>query len=269
MTDYSGNVIRGRQQLLPIGRDLPKCSWPLTLCKTRSQWALGTHLIAKKAPPDSQPLIDTGALRIELMRKRSGWHQYQLFALKTLDQDYNWTWSPFFSFFPLPLASAGNDKGPLSVLSVPPSPSLSVRVCGGSNVLDCRIHHQWFWSIPNFRNSLLLPVTNFSSIPNVTINDHPPLEDSYQVQLLWSEHSVPCFHFSLTVTVLARLDTDTYISLSTFAPPHSHEYLNQICPQSRKELTNTICLCKVFRTTISGSENHFLNALTSGSNKQM
>lgn len=55
---------------------------------------------------------------------------------------------------------------------------------------------------------------------------------------------MPCFHLSLIITILAQLDTTTSINLSSFAPSHSHDYLNQIC------LSNSIYLCKVFRKTI-------------------
>ena len=76
---------------------------------------------------------------------------------------------------------------------------------------------------------LVLSVTNFSSIPmspQTMIGHSPPLEVPYLVQPLWSRHPVPCFYNSLIITVLAQLDTNTYINLSTFAPPHSHDYLN-------------------------------------------
>lgn len=57
------------------------------------------------------------------------------------------------------------------------------------------------------------------------------------------------FYLFPITTVHTQLDTNTYVNLSTFAFPRSHDYLNQICPQSQKYFTGSTHLCKGFRTT--------------------
>lgn len=59
------------------------------------------------------------------------------------------------------------------------------------------------------RDPLVLPVTNFTSFPIITANYN---------------------HLSLKVHT--QLDTFTFVNLSTFAPPHSQDYLDQICSLS-------------------------------------
>lgn len=60
-----------------------------------------------------------------------------------------------------------------------------------------------------------------------TISPSHPLEISYQVQLSWPEYPVP-FYLSPIITVLTSLNTNTYVNLTTFAPPYSYDYLDHI-----------------------------------------
>lgn len=77
-----------------------------------------------------------------------------------------------------------------------------------------------------------------------------PLSSLCLVQLSQPEHQVPWFYLSPITTVHTQLDTNTYVNLSTFVLPRSHDYLNQICPQSQKYYTGFTHLCKGFRTTL-------------------
>ena len=60
-----------------------------------------------------------------------------------------------------------------------------------------------------------------------------------------ARNPVPCFYLSPFITVRTQADTNTYASLSTFAPLHSQDCLSQICPQSQKCLTSSTHLCMV------------------------
>ena len=84
---------------------------------------------------------------------------------------------------------------------------ISQAIVKGGKLSDCWICH-------DARDPLVLPVTNFSFISNVTENyNQPPLRVFYKVQLLWPEQPVPI------IAVCTQLDTFNYTNLSTFASP--------------------------------------------------
>ena len=46
---------------------------------------------------------------------------------------------------------------------------ISLAIAKGGNLSDCWICHQRVWSVHNAKDFLVLPVINFSSIPNVAV----------------------------------------------------------------------------------------------------
>lgn len=156
-------------------------------------------------------------LWLKLSREGSSWHQGR--SLLPIMSDQDKTWNPlFFSFFPL----LCNWKD----ISISLSPVLSrvTRQPAGFVTKDS--------TLPNTGGLLFLPVTNSSSIPNASANydQHHPLnlEVSQQLQLLWSEHQVLFLSFSNYNTYPAR--HNHLHNFSSFAPRHSHDYLDESAP---------------------------------------
>lgn len=68
------------------------------------------------------------------------------------------------------------------------------------------------------------------------------------VQLVQPEQPMPCCFLSPIITYSVR--HNYLVNLSAFAPSCSHDNLDQICPQSLRDLTSSNHLCKAFRTTL-------------------
>lgn len=81
----------------------------------------------------------------------------------------------------------------------------------GGNISECWICQQKLWSVHNVGDPLILSVTNFSLVPNATVNyTHYPMRVTYLVRLLQPGVPIPCFKHSLTITILVQLNTSTF-----------------------------------------------------------
>lgn len=137
-----------------------------------------------------------------------------------------------FSFLPLLWHRSGKIK---------PSPIMS-RLLGGGDHPDCWICQQGF-SSAHTETLCFSPgiVSLLLQMSLHTTTDHP--EVSRQVPLLQPEQPVPCFCLSLIITLYPI--RNIYVNLSTFALPCSHDYLDQMCSYSLRDLTSSTHLCKI------------------------
>lgn len=186
VTECSGNVIGGRQVSNPVGRDLTKGSWLLTLLWKQKALNPGGHVSQlEKTPYNIWSCTDPGDFWVKPTKKRS-WHHCRLLPPKMPGQDFILQLNMNLpSLFTLAL----NRK--LAPLSICPWPLL--RDGQRFRLMDL------LWPVHDATDALVLSVTSFSSIPHITMNyNWPPLE--VRVWLLQLEYPVPCFYLSTVIT---------------------------------------------------------------------
>lgn len=124
------------------------------------------------------------------------------------------------------------------------------------NLSECQIYHQRLRSLHDARELLVLPVPTLLPFPMSHKLQSTPLRSLLPSSTFMSRTAKALFlpfsnsNCNLCLIVSTQLDTNTYIKLSTFAALCCHDYLNQIYPQSQKDLTSSTHLCKVFTPTL-------------------
>lgn len=100
LTGYSENIIRGKQPSSPMGRDLTKCSWPLTKMQNEKALAVSTHPTAKESSVRHPVLNRRWRPLNQTDEEENSWRQGGLLLSQTPDQDHMLTrLKPFFFFF--------------------------------------------------------------------------------------------------------------------------------------------------------------------------
>ena len=161
-------------------------------------WIHVSHL--KKTPNPGWTCTQTGDLKIKIFRNWSGHSLWR----RQLSQHNQTRPVYLFSLLLLTLFSPSLYWKDNTLICISQSPEK------GGNLSDCWICHQKLWSVHGVGDPLVLPVTNFSLVPNATVSyTHKPTGVNYLVRLLHPGVPTPCFKHSPTITILAQLNTST------------------------------------------------------------